>query len=356
MKFNSQLKVFILLFAVTVGLVWFLGNQIVRVQAQTQTPVREPVTGSCECPYDRTTSGRLCGGNSSYSRSGGTSRPVCYLEDQPTTTSSPSPTPSPTTLPSPTVSPTPTPSSTSIHMKFGNPTNATSELTSSDNYLMTKPQYALSYNRSKGIPNWVSWQLSAGWLGDAPRQDDFRPDASLPSGWYRVTPSDYTNSGFDRGHMTSSEDRGANIEDNSSTFLMTNILPQSPDNNRGPWVQLENYSRELVKQGKELYILSGGQGDGGTGEKGSLTTLAGGKVAVPANTWKIILVLDTPGAAVTETTRTIAVLMPNTQGIRLKKWQDYRVSIDDVEKFGFDFFSSVPENVQAVIEAKIDNL
>ncbi len=221
---------------------------------------------------------------------------------------------------------------------------------------MTKSQYSLSYNRSKGIPNWVSWQLNAGWLGDAPRQDDFRPDTSLPANWTRITPSDYTNSGFDRGHMTSSEDRGSTIEDNSATFLMTNILPQAPDNNRGPWVYLENYCRELVKQGKELYVVAGGMNEGGVGEKGTMTTLAGGKISVPASTWKVILVLDSPGAQVTEATRTIAVIMPNSQGIRTRKWQDYRVSVDQVESFGYNFFSEIPENFQSVIEAKVDTL
>jgi endonuclease G, mitochondrial len=244
---------------------------------------------------------------------------------------------------------------TSIHLKYGNPSNAAAKVEEPDNYLLIKPEYALSYNRSKGIPNWVSWQLNSSWLGDAPRQDNFRPDSSLPTGWYRVSPNDYTNSGFDRGHLTSSEDRGSTVAANSATFLMTNIIPQSPDNNRGPWVQLETYCRNLVKQGKELYIVAGGFGEGGTGEKGFLTVVNAGKAVVPASTWKVILVLDSPGAEVTASTRTIAVMMPNIQGIRTKRWQDYRVSVDDVEKIGYDFFSTVPESIQAVIEAKVDN-
>jgi hypothetical protein len=41
-------------------------------------PTRDPVTGSCDCPYDRMRNGRRCGGNSAYSRPGGRS-PVCYF-------------------------------------------------------------------------------------------------------------------------------------------------------------------------------------------------------------------------------------------------------------------------------------
>jgi endonuclease G len=112
------------------------------------------------------------------------------------------------------------------------------DVAQADNYLMLKPQYALSYNRSKGTPNWVSWQLNSKWLGEAERQNNFRPDPQLPTGWYRVILRDYTNSGFDRGHLASSEDRGGTVEANSATFLMTNILPklQTIIKGRGlPW-------------------------------------------------------------------------------------------------------------------------
>ena len=52
-----------------------------------------------------------------------------------------------------------------------------------------------------GTPNWVSWHLSTAWKGAAPRCDCFSPDTTLPSGFYRVATTDYTNSGFDRGHI-----------------------------------------------------------------------------------------------------------------------------------------------------------
>ncbi|AFY33958.1 DNA/RNA non-specific endonuclease [Calothrix sp. PCC 7507] len=252
----------------------------------------------------------------------------------------------------------PTKLSTSVHLLLGNPSNASENTADLDNYLITKPQYALSYNNSKGIANWVSWNLSQSWLGDAPRQNDFRPDRELPKGVYKVTPKDYTGSGFDRGHMISSEDRGANIADNSSTFLMDNIVPQSPDNNRGPWVQLETYSRNLIKQGKELYIIAGGAGVGGTGENGAMTTLANGKVTVPASTWKVVVVLDQPDLGIkgiSNSTRVISVVVPNSQGIKSQNWKTFRKSVDEVETLtGYDLLSNVPEEIQAVIEGKVD--
>ena len=239
------------------------------------------------------------------------------------------------------------PGAGSVHLTLGNPSGASTN--TPDNYLLEKPQYALSYNNSQRLPNWSSWQLNASWLGNMPRRNDFRPDDTLPQGWHRVTPAEYNGSSFDRGHMTPSADRTNNPENNSATFLMTNILPQAPDNNQGPWADLENYCRDLVKQGKELYIVSGG-----AGKKQALRS----GIGVPANVWKVIVVLERPGlglSGVTDRTRTIAVTMPNAQGIREKDWRSFRVSIDAIETAtGYNFLSNVSESVQAALESQVD--
>ena len=246
------------------------------------------------------------------------------------------------------------------HLTMGNPSNAVVDVNQPLNYLLDKPQYAVSYNRDKGRPNWVSWHLDPTWLGSTPRQDDFRADTSLPAGWYQVQATDYSGSGFDRGHHCPSADRTDTVASNSSTFLMTNMMPQSPDNNQGPWAAFETYCRSLVSAGNELYIVMGGSGSGGTGSNGgTTTTIAGGHVAVPSQTWKVVVVLaqgTNDVSRVTTSTRTIAVIMPNTQGIRSNTWQSYRVSVDQVESLtGYDFFSAVPASVQSVIEATVDN-
>ena len=218
----------------------------------------------------------------------------------------------------------------------------------------------LCYHRDRGTATWTSWHLDSSWLGSAPRQNDYRADTTLPVGWYQVQGSDFSGSGFDRGHMTPSADRTSTVADNSATFLMTNMIPQAPDNNQGPWADLENYLRTLVTAGNELYILSGGTGTGGSGSNGGTTnTVASGHVTVPALTWKVIIVLPVGAndtSRVTTSTRTIAVIMPNTQGIRNNDWRNYRVSVDQVEALtGFDFFSNVPVAIQAAIESVVDN-
>src|ERR1700704_376274 len=263
--------------------------------------------------------------------------------------SSPTPTPTPTPNPSPTPTPSPPPPP-SEHLTMGNPSNAVADVAVPYNYLMEKPQYSMSYNRDRGESNWVSWHLETSWLGSAPRQNDFRADTTLPAGWYQVQATDYSGSGFDRGHMCPSADRTITVNDNSATFLMTNMIPQLPANNQGVWANLESYCRTLVSQGDELYIVSGGQG--------LQYFIANGHVAVPANTWKVIIVLPNGSndvSRVTTTTRTIAVVIPNSGSLGTD-WRAYRVSVDQVEAItGFDFFSNVPTLIQNVIEANVDN-
>ena len=235
----------------------------------------------------------------------------------------------------------------SPHLAMGNPSNAGEN---PNNYLMIKPQYALSYNRERGTANWVAWQLNRKWLGNVERQNDFRPDDALPPEWYRVKPSDYTGSGYDRGHMVPSADRTSTIEDNSATFLMTNIVPQTPDNNRGAWRELEEYSRYLVSLGKELYIIAGV--DGNSRRIGRKK-----EVSAPTSTWKVIVVLDKPGQGIkqiSENTRAIAVNVTNRQNTS-DDWKRYIVSIDELEaKTGYNFLTRVPESVQQVIESRVD--
>ncbi len=245
------------------------------------------------------------------------------------------------------------------NLALGNPSGAVVDATNSpNNYLLTKSQYSLSYSRDKGKPNWVSWHLSSAWTGSTARQDNFASDATLPSGWFRATSSSYTGSGFDRGHNCPSADRNASVADNSATFLMTNMMPQSANNNQRTWAGLETYCRTLSDAGNELYIICGSYGSGGTGLNGFTTTIAGGKITVPSNCWKVVVVLPNgsgDASRITSATRVIAINTPNNQTLATT-WGSYRTTVDAIEAAtGYDILSAVPSSVQAVIEARADS-
>lgn len=246
------------------------------------------------------------------------------------------------------------------NMAMGNPSGATSNTGNPNNYLLVKSQYVLSYNNSRGISNWVSWHLSAAWKGSATRCDCFTQDATLPSGFYKASTSNYTNTGFDRGHMCPSDDRDSTDTDNAATFKMTNIEPQAPNLNQQVWASLETYCRTLVDAGNELYIISGSYGTGGTGSNGGTTnTIASGNITVPSNYWKVIVVLPVGTndvGRVSTSTRVIAVNMPNTQSVNAHTWGWYRTSVDAIEAAtGYDFLSNVSTTIQAGLESTVDS-
>ena len=58
---------------------------------------------------------------------------------------------------------------------------------------------------------------------------------------------------------------------------------------------------------------------------------------------------------VSASTRTIAVIMPNEQGIRSIDWRTYLTTVDEVEQLtGYDFFTNVRDAVENAIEAGKD--
>lgn len=245
------------------------------------------------------------------------------------------------------------------NLGLGNASSATTDTANLNNYLIKRPQYALSYNNSRGSANWVSWHLSTAWKGAAPRQTTFTSDTTLPVGAVKAFSSWYTNTGFDRGHLCPSEDRDGSVDDNKATFILTNIVPQAPVNNQQTWRALEDFSRKLINAGNELYIVAGPGGVGGTGSVGDADAIHSGNITVPAFMWKVVVVLPVGAndvSRVSTSTRVIAVKVPNEQTVNAEPWQNYRVSVDEVEALtGFNFLSSVSASVQAAIEANVDS-
>ncbi len=250
----------------------------------------------------------------------------------------------------------PTPSD---HYLMGNPSDAgTNVSTDAENLLIERRQYALSYSKTRATANWVSWHLSKDWLGGAVRQDNFIPDPFIPGSYPKAITSDYTNSGFDRGHLCPSADRTLSDEDNAATFYMSNIIPQSPNVNRGNWESLESYCRKLVSEGNELYITAGVYGEGGTGSNGGRTKRIDEKITVPEKVWKIIVVLPygtNDLSRVNKNTRVIAVLFENMQSQGSLLWGGLRTSVNAIEALtGFDFLDSLPASVEEDLESQID--
>jgi endonuclease G len=162
--------------------------------------------------------------------------------------------------------------------------------------------------------------------------------------------------------MCPAADRSSDMEALKATFVMTNLVPQSPDNNRKGWEQFESYCRSLVKEDedKELYIVSGPHGQGGTGEKGFKDVLPDNPdehnppIVVPDHTWKVVMVLNRGGKPESDT-RLIAVNVPNDQTVS-EAWARYRVSVRVIEQMtGYTFFDRADPNIIGPLKDQVDS-
>ncbi|MDE1190575.1 MAG: DNA/RNA non-specific endonuclease [Arachidicoccus sp.] len=233
---------------------------------------------------------------------------------------------------------------------LGNPSNADSTPSNTENHLFDQHYYIESYSMSQGKPNWTAWHLGNEDIGSAGRGNDFAGWAGLPSGWYQVRSNDYTSSGYDRGHNCPSADRTSTTDANDATFLMTNMMPQAANNNQGPWEHLEDTIRTYVSNGNEAYIYCGSYGNS--------KTIDNGHVTVPTNTWKVAVVISKGNSdisRISSTARLFVVDMPNTNNVvKNSSWKLYITTVANIEKAtGYSFFTNITdENIRSALKTK----
>ena len=237
-------------------------------------------------------------------------------------------------------------------MQLGNPSGATADTNNHSHFLIQRAVQALDYNDSLGGPNWASWNLTASDIGSSGRSPSFYSDTNLPSNFVRLTTGDYSNSGFDRGHLCPSADRTDDATNNAVLFFMSNIMPQSPVNNQTVWANFETYCRSLAQSGNELLITCGPGGFNGSRIQPS------GKAAIPGFTWKIaVIVTNGPGMAtnrISENTRVITIKVPNNDSVS-SSWQNYLTSPQQIQNdTGYTFFTALHPNIATVLRSKID--
>ncbi len=207
--------------------------------------------------------------------------------------------------------------------------------------ILERAGYVTSYNKKTKLPNWVAWHLTAeNTKGSHSRKGiDFMEDEDVPTP--RADDWDYYNSGYDRGHMCPAGDNKWDSEAMRQSFLFTNICPQAPGLNRGDWNEMENACRSWARENGDIYIVCGP-----ILYKGRHKTIGKHKVVVPEAFFKVVLCMrGTPKA--------IGFIYKNEDGNRPKG--DYVNSVDEVERItGFDFFQSLPDDVEKAVEATAD--
>lgn len=106
--------------------------------------------------------------------------------------------------------------------------------------------YYSVYDLQLQCPRQVGWTINPSDLGDTQRDPSwiFVQDIDNPMAY--ANHYDFTRSGFDRGHLCPAQDRAGDLRAMRSTFRLSNIAPQAPSLNRGPWKSTEIFCRKAA--------------------------------------------------------------------------------------------------------------
>eukprot|EP00474_Spongospora_subterranea_P010058 CRZ10516.1 hypothetical protein [Spongospora subterranea] len=125
--------------------------------------------------------------------------------------------------------------------------------------LRVQKEYVVAFDWRTRNPLWVAQTLKA---EDRPKDRPsrqgigFTVDKSVPQ-LFRTHAKDFTNSGFDRGHLAPAGD-SISQEGLKETFLMVNISPQVGKGfNQDYLVRFEQFVRRLLNRYEEVNIISG---------------------------------------------------------------------------------------------------
>lgn len=201
-------------------------------------------------------------------------------------------------------------------------------------------QFTLSYNETHEQADWVAYELTKEEVEmDVPRCNCFATDNSILFG--SAKESDYSNTGFDKGHLSPSEDNQNSDAVNRESFLMSNMSPQLPGFNRGIWADLESWVRDQAVAHDTIYVVTGPV------FVNDLGTFGTNGVTIPGYFYKVLLRFDGT------TVKTIAFLLPQIGAVGEIK--DYVVTVNSIETLtDIDFFPALNSSVENKAESQYE--
>lgn len=209
-------------------------------------------------------------------------------------------------------------------------------------YLLENKFDTVLFNTETNCAEWVKWKITVDRKPKVKRSkfpftaDDTRLLTD------KVTSEDYNGSGYDRGHLSPAADNSHSTEAMKDCMEMTNIIPQTPELNRGPWKKLEENCRDWCKRdGSTVYIVAGPIYSD-TAEVKFIGRKR--KIQVPDKCFKVVLI------AKRYNEKAMGWIMENNNNPE-PDYQKYRVSVDSIEKLtGYDFFNWLPDSLENEIE------
>jgi DNA/RNA endonuclease G (NUC1) len=205
--------------------------------------------------------------------------------------------------------------------------------------------YVSGYDSGIQDPRWVETRFfSVSNPSSVARPKGFSPDPRVEAS-FQVNTHYWTDTGYDRGHMA--PNWGVSIcygrEAQVETFLLTNVVPQSPALNRGLWDTLEKIiSNDYANRFGQVWVVCGPI----FGTKPP--TLKDGMVLVPDRCYKIVLRVDGDGHP-----HALAFVMPQDlpMGHEQRYLLQYLTNISTIEvQTGITFFPEAPASERQTLE------
>ncbi len=202
--------------------------------------------------------------------------------------------------------------------------------------------YVTCYNHKTLCPDWVAWELTSdetrGHLSRDGYNFSWEPDTERP----KSAREDYSNSGWDKGHMAPAADMNWSDQTMKECFYLSNICPQDHEMNSGDWEYIESACRRFARQYGKVWIVCGPIYD-----STPYRTIGRDKVAIPDRFFKAMLIRKQDGQY-----SAIAFVMPNKAEHHDPYY--YKRTVDEVEAIiGRDLFPNLPDEVEETVESRV---
>ena len=239
------------------------------------------------------------------------------------------------------------------HLPWGVPAEPA---TATHEHLLVQVDYVINYDDDLRVPIWSAYRLRKEDVSvNRERIEGFRRDARLSDPTASLL-SDYSNSGYDRGHMAPSDSFPQTVSSMVSTYILSNMTPQLGELNQQAWKWLEEQERAWAQKYSRVWVITGAifdkNGDGKRDADADAERIKS-RVGIPTGYYKIIVRKPALGQL-----DAIAFVVPQVDPTRhdTPKPDYFKMhlgTIDQIEQFtGLDFFPKLIKSQQDALESK----
>lgn len=220
-----------------------------------------------------------------------------------------------------------------------------------------KLNYTALYDTERYASLWVAYEVSSDDMGDVKRPTSWSYNPQLSTSKQVNLCSRSYNDDYSRGHLIPNASRNARREEQEQTFYVTNSVPQIQNGfNGGVWMHLESAVQHYAEH-EPLYVTTGVifEPVGESCEIGYTTAKDDTKpIPVPNYFYKVVLRVESNASGEIVDAEAIGFWFEHRA--HSDKYYNYAVSVDEVERLtGFDFFASLPDDVEARAERNTKN-